>query len=44
MDETAIIHEKWDVLDKKIFDCVTQPEPVSIIFVCGFVFDCLVLC
>jgi len=23
--ETAIMHGKWDVLDKKIFDCVTQP-------------------
>ena len=33
VDETAITQGKWDVLDKKIFDCVTQPEPVSIIFV-----------
>ena len=24
--ETAIMHGKWDVLDKKIFDCVTQPS------------------
>jgi hypothetical protein len=23
--ETAIMHGKWNVLDKKIFDCVTQP-------------------
>jgi hypothetical protein len=25
VSETAIMHGKWDVLDKKIFDCVTQP-------------------
>ncbi|KAL7458334.1 hypothetical protein ACHAWC_010495 [Mediolabrus comicus] len=23
--ETAIMHGKWNVLDKKIFDCITQP-------------------
>ncbi|KAL7469136.1 hypothetical protein ACHAXS_009387 [Conticribra weissflogii] len=25
IDETAIMYGKWDVLDKKIFDCISQP-------------------
>ena len=31
VDETAIMHGKWDVLDKKIFDCVTKPTKNEIV-------------